>query len=99
MIALWLRQHDLSQGTDDEPDLEIEIVNPEAVSIETEDGRILIDFDPDVLPMGAVPHDANLAEFIDEGELYDIATDLIGSFKSKKAALTGSAPMLKAWIF
>ena len=58
-----------SQGTGDEPDLEIEIVNPEAVSIETEDGGMLIDFDPDVLPMGAVPHDANLAEFIDEGEL------------------------------
>ena len=73
-----------SQGTGDEPDLEIEIVNPEAVSIETEDGGMLIDFDPDVVPMGAVPHDANLAEFIDEGELYGIATDLIGSFKSDK---------------
>ncbi len=67
-----------SQGTGDEPDLEIEIVNPDAVSIETDDGGVIIDFDPDMGPMGAEIHDANLAEFIDEGELYGIATDLIG---------------------
>ena len=73
-----------SQGVGDEPDLEIEIVNPDSVSIETEDGGMLIDFDPDMGPMGAEIHDANLAEFIDEGELYGIASDLIGSFKSDK---------------
>ena len=73
-----------SQGTGDEPDLEIEIVNPDAVSIETEDGGMIIDFDPDMVPMGAESHDSNLAEFIDEGDLYGIASELVGSFKSDK---------------
>ena len=31
---------------EDEADLEIGIVNPEAVSVETPDGGVLIDFDP-----------------------------------------------------
>ena len=73
-----------SAGEDGEPDLEIEIVNPEAVSIGTEDGGMIIDFDPEVMPEGAVPHDANLAEYIDEGDLDAIASELIGSFKADK---------------
>tara|TARA_A100000172_G_scaffold44445_1_gene27370 strand:- start:470 stop:2911 length:2442 start_codon:yes stop_codon:yes gene_type:complete len=73
-----------SEGQGDEPDLEIEILNPESVSIETEDGGMLIDFDPDFTPEGAVPHDANLAEYIDDSELQGIASDLLGSFKSDK---------------
>ena len=55
-----------SAGEEGEPDLEIEIVNPEAVSIGTEDGGMIIDFDPEVVPEGAAPHDANLAEYIDD---------------------------------
>ena len=73
-----------SQGEGNEPDLEIEIVNPESVSIETEDGGMIIDFDPDMVPMGAESHDSNLAEFIDDGDLYGIASELVGSFKSDK---------------
>jgi hypothetical protein len=73
-----------SAGQGDEPDLEIEIVNPDSVSIETEDGGMIIDFDPEMGPMGAEMHDSNLAEFIDEGDLYKIASDLVGSFKADK---------------
>ncbi len=73
-----------SAGENGEPDLEIEILNPEAVSIETEDGGMVIDFDPDFTPEGAIPHDANLAEYIDDSDLQSIAADLIGSFKSDK---------------
>ena len=72
----------MGQGQD--PDVEIEIVNPESVSIETEDGGMTIDFDPDVIPLDAVPHDANLAEFIDERDLSDIASELVGAYKSDK---------------
>ena len=67
--------------------LEIEIENPEAVSIETEDGGVILDFDPDastLASLGMLPHDANLAEIVDEGELNTIASDLIGQFKSDK---------------
>jgi len=73
-----------SQGQDGEPDLEIEIVNPEAVSIETEDGGMIFDFDPQDSLTGMIPHDANLAEYIDDGELQGIATDLVGQYKSDK---------------
>ncbi len=73
-----------SQGQDGEPDLEIEIVNPEAVSIETEDGGMIFDFDPQDSLTGMIPHDANLAEYIDDGELRGIATDLVGQYKSDK---------------
>ena len=73
-----------SQGQDGEPDLEIEIVNPEAVSIETEDGGMIFDFDPQDSLTGMIPHDANLAEYIDDSELQGIATDLVGQYKSDK---------------
>ena len=73
-----------SQGQDGEPDLEIEIVNPEAVSIETEDGGMIFDFDAQDFLTGMIPHDANLAEYIDDGELQGIATDLVGQYKSDK---------------
>ena len=85
-----------SEGQGDEPDLEIEILNPEAVSIETEDGGMVIDFDPDFTPEGAVSHDANLAEYIDDSDLQGIASDLLGSFKSDKesrADWSAEAPM------
>ena len=72
-----------TQGQDGEPDLEIEIINPEAVSIETEDGGMIFDFDPHP-SSGMIPHDANLAEYIDDGELQGIATDLVGQYKSDK---------------
>ena len=67
--------------------IEIEIENPESVSIETEDGGVILDFDPDastLAALGMLPHDANLAEVVDEGELNLIASELIGMFKSDK---------------
>jgi hypothetical protein len=67
--------------------LEIEIENPESVSIETEDGGVILDFDPDastLYELGRLPHDANLAEVIDDNELHSIASELIGLFQSDK---------------
>ena len=52
----------------DEP-LEIEIVNPESVSIGTEDGGVLIDFDPDNPMTGGTNHDSNLANFMEDKDL------------------------------
>tara|TARA_S200002703_G_scaffold153739_1_gene155614 strand:+ start:4223 stop:6664 length:2442 start_codon:yes stop_codon:yes gene_type:complete len=61
--------------------LEIEIINPDAVSIEDEDGGVSIILDPDMQEDILGPdHDSNLAEFIEEGELQSIASDLIESF-------------------
>ena len=57
-----------------EPDLEIEIVDPEMVTMS--DGSVEIT----ILPDGESPEDfgANLAEFMDERELVQLAGDLVG---------------------
>ena len=65
-------------------EVEIEIENPESVSIETPDGGVLIDFDPSMGEMIGLSHDANLAEVVDPKELNIMASDLIGQYKTDK---------------
>ena len=65
-------------------EVEIEIENPESVSIETPDGGVLIDFDPSMGEMMGMSHDANLAEVVDPKELNIMASDLIGQYKTDK---------------
>ena len=60
----------------DESDLEIEIVNPESVSVETPDGGVIIDFDPDDSDTVA-DHDSNLANFIPDEVLSELSRDLV----------------------
>lgn len=61
-----------------EPDLEIEIEDPEAVRIRA-DG---MEVDIEKREPTADDFDANLAEFIDESELQGLGEDLIGEFTS-----------------
>ena len=68
----------------DEAALEIEVVNPEAVSIETEDGGVLVDFGDSLENESADDHNANLADFIDETDLMGICLDLVSSFRGDK---------------
>ena len=73
------------EGQEDSEALEIEVVNPEAVSIETEDGGMIIDFEGNVTESLVGPgHDANLAEFIDDDELKIMATDMIADFQADR---------------
>ena len=67
---------------DNQPDLSIGIVNPDAVSIQTEDGGVIIDFDPQVSDMKTDDHTANLAEMMSENQLQEVATELVGYFES-----------------
>ena len=69
---------------EDEADLEIGIVNPEAVSVETPDGGVLIDFDPDGGMMGSDEHNENLADLIEDEDLSQIASELIGAFEADR---------------
>lgn len=64
--------------------VQVEIVNPEAVSVETEDGGIIIDFEGEVTEelLGSEGHDQNLAEVIDEDVLQSMASELIADFKA-----------------
>ena len=62
--------------------VDISIVNPEAVAIETDDGGMIIDFDPSADQ--EVDFNANLAEHLDERDLDRLAGELIGAFESDK---------------
>ena len=70
---------------DEGEELEIDIVNPDAVSIEDEDGGVTIILNPDMQEdMVGPDHDANLADYIDEGELEDIASELVSQFNGDR---------------
>ena len=57
--------------------LEISVVNPDAVSIGTEDGGVIIDFDPSKEEEEASEqHDDNLAEFMEENDLRSLSSQL-----------------------
>ena len=66
-----------------EENVDITVVNPEAVSIETDDGGMLIDFDPSMME-DEVPFDANLAEYISEKDLSFIGHELVSAFEADK---------------
>ena len=72
----------LMPGMEEEA-LEIEIVDPESVSIAA-GGETIFEFDEDDLTQGQIPHDANLAEFIEDGDLNAIASDLVSAFRADK---------------
>ena len=73
------------EGQEDSEDIQIEMVNPEAVSIETEDGGMIIDFEGGITESVVGPgHDANLAEFIDDDELKIMATEMIADFQADR---------------
>lgn len=69
-------------GNASEPGLEIEIVNPDAVSIETEDGGAIVILGPELSEQLAPDFGANLADHIDERELHAIGQQLISDFES-----------------
>ncbi len=68
-----------------EEELTIEVINPEAVSMETEDGGVIIDFEGGLSEqlMGQ-DHDSNLAESIDEADLEAMASELVSDFESDR---------------
>jgi hypothetical protein len=73
----------------DMPAIEIEVENPESMSISM-DG-VEIDLEPGSEAEGADDFDANLAEFMDEGELQSLASDLMGD-------VDGDVASRKDWV-
>jgi len=63
--------------------LEIVIEDPESVSIMDEDGGMLIDFNPEMTAPD-MEHGGNLAEVMDERDLDELSSDLIGQFESDR---------------
>jgi len=68
----------------DEPAIEIEIENPESLTIGM--GGVEIELTPETDTSGADDFDANLAEFLDENELQSLASDLMGDVEGDIAS-------------
>jgi hypothetical protein len=67
---------DQMEGENPESELEIEIIDPEAVVFD--DGSMEITLIPDAETADLADFDANLAEFIEEGDLRELSNDLVG---------------------
>jgi len=67
--------------------IEITVVNPESVSVETEDGGVVIELHPGAEEDGgAAAHDANLAEFCDTECLQKLSSKLVGEYESDRTS-------------
>ena len=68
-----------------EPEDEISLIieNPDSVSMETEDGGMIIDFDPNSKDDES-NFDSNLADVLDENDLDNLGKDLIESYTGDK---------------
>ena len=68
-----------------EEQLEIEIENPDSVSIETEDGGVVIDFEGNKTEelLGAA-HDSNLAEYLEDSDLETLSSELLENFATDR---------------
>ena len=64
-----------------EEGLDVEV---EAVTTETEDGGMIVDFDPTASNMQADRFDSNLVDFIDEDELTAMGNELINAFNADR---------------
>ena len=67
-----------------EQGLSISIENPDSVAIETEDGGMIIDFDPNAKDIGDVEFDSNLAEHIEDDVLQELGSKLVGDYTGDK---------------
>ena len=68
-----------------EEKIQVEIENPDSVSVATEDGGVVIDFEGSKTEELLGPdHDSNLAEFLEEGDLQKLADELIDSFNTDR---------------
>jgi len=74
-------------GNPEESELKVEIVNPDAVSIGTDDGGMVIDFEGSATEELVGPdHNSNLAEFIEDSDLEEMASDLVEDFDSDRTS-------------
>src|SRR6056300_1445281 len=75
------------EADDDVGQVEVEIVNPDAVAIDTGESGMIIDFTGDVTEDLLGPyHDANLAEFIEEDDLQSIASEIVHDFNTDRTS-------------
>ncbi len=71
----------IEQGAEE---VTVAIENPDSVAIETDDGGMIIDFDPDSSPMGMEDFNSNLADYMSDTNLNEIGAELISQFEADK---------------
>ena len=71
----------IEQGAEE---VTVAIENPDSVAIQTDDGGMIIDFDPDSSPMGMEDFNSNLAEFMSDTDLNEMGADLVSQFEADK---------------
>ena len=70
-----------------ESELKVEVVNPDSVSVETEDGGVVVDFEGGLTEELVGPdHNSNLADFIEDADLEEIASELVEDFESDRSS-------------
>ena len=73
------------EGTDElGEEVSISIENPDSVAIATEDGGMIIDFDPNAKDIMAMEFNSNLADYMEESTLNELGGDLIAQFQADK---------------
>jgi len=82
LSAQVLSEQDIPES--DQSEVEIGVVNPEAVMIETEDGGVEIDFSGS--EQGESSQTENLAESMDDEELAELASDLIANYEEDRSS-------------
>jgi len=86
-MAIERRQATPVDGTveqDAEEEITVAIENPDSVAIETDDGGMIIDFDPNSKDVGESEFDSNLAEFMDDDDLNELGNELISAYNGDK---------------
>ena len=68
----------------EEADITIAIEDPESVAIETEDGGMIIDLDPNAMEVGDQGFDSNLADFMDDDILMELGNELLSAYNGDK---------------
>ena len=69
----------------EEGEIEISVINPDAVTIAEEDGSVSIVLDPELQESIIGPdHDSNFADFMEQGDLEAIGSELVDLFESDK---------------
>ena len=71
----------IEQGAEE---VTVAIENPDSVAIETDDGGMIIDFDPDSSPIGMEDFNSNLADYMSDTNLNEIGAELISQFEADK---------------
>jgi hypothetical protein len=68
----------------EEQDIAIAIENPDSVAINTEDGGMIIDFDPRSQGDDAGDFNANLVNFIEEQDLQALGSELVAQYEADR---------------